>query len=95
MNNQTEICELIIKLEIPGKMESSFNKILLINTAIELDLENKNVSINSNNIEYSKTEFNYHRFQTPILNQENNRIGYFALIITNENERIDEYFVID
>ena len=69
-------------------------KILEIHTCDELDIENKNISINTKNIEHSKTEFGYNKFQTSIINEQKKEIGYIALVVTNENERIDEYFLI-
>ena len=87
--------DLIQKFAIKEQIDTSFRTILKENTAEDLDIENKNVSINSQNIEYSKTEFGFHSFQTQILDEKNNSIGYIAIIVTNTNERIDEYFVIE
>ena len=95
MTTTSQIKHLIEKFEIQEKIEKSFLKILEIHTCVDLDIENKNISINIKNIEHFKTEFGYNKFQTPILNNLKNEIGYFALVVTNENETIDEYFVIN
>lgn len=95
MKTVTQVNELIIRFDIRTEMENSFQKILATNSAEELDVENRNISINSKNIAYSITESNFHRFQTPILDDDQVAIGYFALVVTNENEQIDECFVIN
>jgi hypothetical protein len=87
--------KLIVEFNVVKVMEITFGKILENNTVEELDIENKSVSINIQNIEYDKTKSNFHRFQVPILNDYNVQIGFFALIISNENEIIDELFVIE
>jgi hypothetical protein len=95
MRNKHKESDLILEFQIQEQMENSFKTILEKNTAGDLDIENKNVSINSQKIEYSKTDLSYHRFQTNILDDKNRNIGYFVLIVSNNNETIDEYFVIE
>ena len=94
MTTNSQIKKLIEEFEIQEKIEKSFMKILEFHTCDELDIENKNISINTKNIEHSKTEFGYNKFQTSIINEQKKEIGYFALVVTNENEKIDEYFLI-
>lgn len=95
MTTTSQIKNLIIKFGIQEEIEKSFKNILENHTCEELNIENKNISINSKNIEHSKTDFGYNKYQTPIFNDTNIQIGNFALVVTNENERIDEYFVIN
>ncbi len=95
MKHEMEKDDLIQKFGIKEQIDTSFRAILKENTAEDLDIENKNLSINSRNIEYSKTELGFHIFNTQILDEKNKAIGYIALIVTNTNERIDEYFVIE
>jgi len=95
MNTHQPVNDLITQFEIQNELKNAFQKILLKNNAEDLDIENKDISINSENIEYSETEFGFHRFQTPILKHGKVIIGYFVLVVTNENERMDEYFVIN
>ncbi len=95
MKTTLQIKKLIIDFGIIEEIENSFKNILENHICEELEIENKNISINSKNIEHSKTEFGYYKFKTPIFNDLKNEIGYFALVVTNENERIDEYFVIN
>jgi nicotinamide mononucleotide adenylyltransferase len=84
-----------MKFQIQEKMEISFKNILKNHTCEELDIENKKISINSKNIERFKTELGYNEFKTSIFNELGKEIGYFSLVFTNENEEIDEYFVIN
>jgi hypothetical protein len=94
MKYETEKNDLIFGFRIQKQIETAFKTILEKNTVEELDIENKNVSIDSQKIEYSQTDFDNHRFQTQIFDEKNRHIGYFAIIVSNSNERIDEYFVI-
>lgn len=87
--------DLIQQFGIKEQIDTSFRTILKENTAEDLDIENKSVSINSRNIEYSITEIGFHSFQTQILDEKNKAIGYIALIVTKTNERMDEYVVIE
>lgn len=87
--------DFIHKFGIKDQLDISFRTILKENTAADLDIENKNVSINFRCIEYSKTDLGFHRFQTQILDEKNKAIGYLAICVTDTNERIDEYFVIE
>lgn len=95
MKHEMKKDDLIQKFGIKEQIDTSFRTILKENTAEDLNVENKNVLIIAKNIEYSKTEFGFHRFQTQIIDEKNNAIGYIAIIVTNTNERIDEYFVIE
>lgn len=71
MKHEMQKNDLIQKFRIKEQINTSFGTILKENTAEDLDIENKNVSINSRNIEYSKTESGFHRFQTQILDEKN------------------------
>ena len=95
MRTKPQIDKLMVKFGIQEKMNNLFKYILANHTCEDLDIENKNISINSKNLKYSKTEFDYHKFQAPILNDNKTQIGYFALVVTNDSEIIDEYFVIN
>ena len=72
MTTTSQIKHLIEKFEIKEKIEKSFLKILEIHTCDDLDIENKNISINIKNIEHFKTELGYNKFQTPLLNNLKN-----------------------
>ena len=55
----------------------------------ELDITEKNICIDLENIEYKKTEFNFHFFQSSIL-KNHNKIGYYALIYDDNMNLTDE-----
>lgn len=94
MKTQSEINQLMLEFEIREEMENSFKAILENHTSEDLDIENKNISIASEKIEYGITEFGYHKFQAQILDERKIEIGHFAFVISKNNERIDEFFVI-
>lgn len=52
MKHEMQKNDLIQKFRIKEQINTSFGTILKENTAEDLDIENKNVSINSRNIEY-------------------------------------------
>ncbi len=95
MKHEIQIQDLIQKFGIREQIDNCFKTILENNTTEDLDIENKNLSINSRKIEYSKTELSFHKFQTQIFNDKNKAIGYIALIISDSGERIDDHFVIE
>lgn len=94
MKTPSEINQLIIEFEIREEMESSFKAILQNHTCEDLDIENKKISITLEKIEYAVTELGFHKFQVQIQDERNVEIGCFALVLSKNNERIDELFVI-
>lgn len=54
----------------------------------------KNLSIDFEKIECGITELGYNKFQAQILDERKIEIGYFALVISKSNERIDDFFMI-
>ena len=64
------------------------------NSCGDLNINNKEISINTDNINYNKTTLNFHLFKTPIL-EKNNEIGYYALEYDSKFQLIDNYFVIN
>lgn len=74
-------------------MTSNFERLLKNTSEKELDISDKNICIDLENIEYKKTEFNFHFFQSSLL-KNHNKIGYFALIYDDSVNLIDQLFVI-
>ncbi len=93
MSNETEKNNLMLEFGIQEQIATAFKNILELNTTQDLDIENKDLSIDSQNIEYSKPSVGCHRFQTQILDNKNRNIGYYALVVSDTNEIIDEFFV--
>lgn len=89
-----ELNILISKFNALELIQNSFKNILTNNTCVELDIDSKNISIDLQGITYTRAELDYHKFQTTIVNNQNKTIGYYAIVITNCNEMIDDYFVI-
>lgn len=91
--NENQIKEFIQKHNIKNEIEKAFESILKANSTKDLDIKEKNIFINVQQIQYKKTHFNFHSFGTPI--KDNNKtIGLFALEFTDEAEIIDEFFII-
>ena len=94
MTTAHQIKEIIKKYKIKTKLEKSFSDFLGSNSCEDLDINDKEIQINSNNINYNHTALNFHLFKTPIL-KENNEIGYCALEYDSKFQLIDNYFVIN
>lgn len=90
---ENQINDFIEKYDIKGEIEKHFNNILKANSAEDLDIKDKNIFIDSQQIKYEKTHFNFHSFETSI---RNNRdiIGLFALVLNDDAEFTDELFII-
>lgn len=91
---QIDIKKLIDEFNIPRRMKIAIERILRQNSLQDLDIESKGVFINTQEIEYSLTDSQLHKFKTSIKDEKEMSIGYFALIISQEGNRIDELFVI-
>ncbi|MGV0923166.1 hypothetical protein [Empedobacter tilapiae] len=86
--------EIIKKYKIKTELDKSFSDLLNSNSCEDLNINNKEISINTANINYNKTTLNFHLFKTPIL-EKNNEIGYYALEYDSKFQLIDNYFVIN
>ena len=94
MTDVHRINEFIENHNIKNELKSNFERLLKKNSEKELDIADKNITIDSENIEYKKTEFNFHFFQSSILKNQNKK-GYYALIYDDNVNLIDELFVIN
>jgi len=93
MTTPLQIKEFIENYKIKTELEKSFIYLLESNSCEDLNIENKDIQINSNNIKYNLRALNFHLFKTSIL-KENNEIGYYALEYDQKFNLIDNYFVI-
>ena len=93
MTTAHQITKFVEKYKIKNELKNSFSFLLSVNNCEDLDVEDKNLQIDENIIEYKKTPFGFHLFKTPIL-KLNHEIGYYALEYDNEFEIIDDFFVI-
>lgn len=85
--------EFLEKHKIKERLKNSFSCLIEINSATDLDIDDKNITIDLDSIIYKLTELNFHSFQAPITKNKN-KIGYYMLIFTDTAELIDELFVI-
>ena len=93
MTTALQINEFIEKNKIQEKLINNFSRLLEKNSAKELDLIDKNIKINSKEIEYKRTENNFNSFRSPIL-KNNIEIGYYELVFDEKTKLIDEFFVV-
>ena len=71
MKTANQINDFIKSNNIKNELVNNFEKLLENNSETDLDLIDKNVVINFREIEYKRTENNFHSFQTSILRNEN------------------------
>lgn len=94
MTNNHEINYFIENHNIKKELKNNFEHLLKNNYATELDIIDKNISLDTENIEYKKTEISYHLFKCSILRDQNGT-GYYALIYDDNGNLIDELFLIN
>lgn len=88
-----QIKDFIETHDIPDTFIKSFRSLLDQNTNEDLDITDKNVSIDVENLELELLDSNHIAFKCQIIDNTN-KIGYYKLIFTSEGELIDEFFVI-
>ena len=93
MTNINRFNEFFGELNITNELTTHFKKLLKNSSEKDLDIADKNICIDLENLEYKKTEFNFHSFQCSIL-KDQNKIGYYSLIYDENAKLIDELFVI-
>jgi hypothetical protein len=72
---------------------SSFNSLLDKNTAEDLDIPDKNISIDTQNLTLVSQAADTISFKS-LIYWGSNEIGYYQLVFTLNGQIIDEYFVI-
>lgn len=92
--NEVQINNFIEKHHVKRKIEKAFKKILKVNSEEDLDIKAKNIFIDPLQINYKKTDFNYHLFST-FIKDKHKTIGLFALVFSDDAEIRDEFFIID
>ncbi|GEM_PF-1389076 len=91
---EIQINDFIVKQNIKRELEKHFSHILKANSAEDLDIKDKDIFIDSQQIKYNKTHFNFHSFETPIFDNNNKSLGLFALVLDHNAQFIDEFFII-
>jgi len=93
MKSTNQIKEFIKNHNLKNELLNSFKDLLEKNSLGDLDIEDKNISINENIIKYKLLETGFHSFQTPIL-KNGFEIGYYSLDYDDNGEIIDNFFII-
>lgn len=93
MTTINQIKNFIKKYNIENELKKSFSNLLIMNDCEDLNIKDKNIEIDENNIQYVKTTLGFHLFKTAIL-KNNDKIGYYALEYDENFEIIDDYFII-
>ncbi|MDP9957446.1 hypothetical protein J2X97_003115 [Epilithonimonas hungarica] len=93
MKDTNQIKEFIENHNVKNKLSNSFKYLLENNSLEDLDIENKNISIDENIIRHKILETGFHSFQTPIF-KDGNEIGYCSLDYDDNAEIIDDFFII-
>lgn len=92
MTTINQIKSFIKKYNIENELKKSFSNLLIMNDCEDLNIKDKNIEIDKNNIQYVKTTLGFHLFKTSIL-KNNEKIGYYALEYDENFEIIDDYFI--
>ncbi|WP_379969902.1 hypothetical protein [Epilithonimonas sp. UC225_85] len=92
--NKNKFNEFIEKYNVKEEIVKSFENLLKLNSVEDLNIKNKNISIDVQKIEYKKTDFNSHSFATPVKDIQK-VIGAFTLVFNDKAEITDEFFIIN
>ncbi|PWS31980.1 hypothetical protein [Pedobacter paludis] len=94
MEIETGIDDFINKYNIQEVLFNSFRNLVNNNSIGDLDIENKDIFIHAENINFKITALNHFKFSTLILRNEK-IIGSYSLVFTREGNLVDELFIID
>ncbi|KFC23836.1 hypothetical protein [Epilithonimonas lactis] len=93
MKDTNQINEFIENHNLKNELLNSFNYLLEKNSSGDLDIEDKNISINENVIKYKLLETGFHSFQSPIL-KNGLEIGHYSLNYDDKGVIKDDFFII-
>lgn len=88
-----QIKDFITIHDVHQKFIKSFNSLLDQNTCADLDIGHKNISIETENLDFELLNGDAIAFKSQI-DQDGNKIGYYKLIFALDGVLIDEFFVI-
>jgi hypothetical protein len=91
--NEIQIKEFIEFNNVKEILSNSFKSIIENNTYKDLDVSNKNVSINLDYIKYDSKKNPFITFRCEIINQEKT-IGFYSVVFEKNGKIIDDFFVI-
>ena len=93
MKNKLEIEDFITIHNVKSELLFLFQEVLNNNSEKDLDLINKNISINVNNINYIFSNYTFLIFSVPILKNDS-VIGFYSLEYDDSGKVIDEEDVL-
>ncbi len=91
--NDFQIKDFIAIHNVHQTFTKSFNSLLNQNTAEDLNINDKNVSIDVENLEFELPGDDVIAFKSDI-NRDGNKIGYYRLVFALNGKLLDDYFVI-
>ncbi|MGQ7852790.1 hypothetical protein ACUN24_00925 [Pedobacter sp. WC2501] len=93
MMTNFQIIDFTAKHDIHQKFIKSFKSLLDQNTCEDLDISNKNILIETENLDFELLDGDAIAFKSQI-DQGGNKIGYYRLVFTINGELLDESLVI-
>ncbi|MEH3111885.1 hypothetical protein [Pedobacter terrae] len=93
MLNDLYIKKFIVAHNIHQIFIQSFKSLLNQNTCEDLDIGNKNILIETENLDFELLDEDAITFKSQI-DKDGNKIGYYRLVFSLNGELIDESFVI-
>ena len=91
--SEIQIKEYIEFNNVKEILSNSFKSIIENNTCEDLDIDNKNISIDLDNIEYDSKKNPLITFKCKIINQDKT-IGFYSIVFEQTGKIIDDFFVI-
>lgn len=91
--NDLQIKKFIENYSVSDTFIKSFSSILDQNTCADLDISHKNISIETENLDFELLDRDTIAFKSQI-DQDGNKIGYYKLVFTMNGALIDDFFVI-
>jgi len=88
-----QIKNFIENYSVSDTFIKSFSSLLDQNTCTDLDISNRNISIETENLDFELLNGDAIAFKSQI-DQDGNKIGFYRLVFTSEGELTDESFVI-
>jgi len=93
MMTDFRIKDFITIHDVHQKFIKSFSSILDQNTCADLNISHKNISIETENLDFELLDGDAIAFKSQI-DQDGNKIGYYKLVFALNGTLIDEFFVI-
>ena len=88
-----QIKDFITIHDVHQKFIKSFSSLLDQNSCADLDISHKNISIETENLDFELLNGDAIAFKSQI-DQDGNKIGYYKLFFAMNGASIDDFFVI-